>query len=124
MKLQIDPALVVPDPTMTLKDGAIAPWSKTISFYYLQTLEAVVEAYGHDMRTPFKDLPDKVQQAILYGSGSKEIEFIYQDVSRTYKTKKPFEGVIPNLERRMIETESANVREDISRYQGSYPCEA
>ena len=105
--------LVVPDQALSLQRGAVLPWAKTgnTSPYYNQTLEALCRHYGADMKTPWKDLPQDVRDAILYGTGDAAIEFVYDDGLRSYKTKKPFEGVIGNIERRWRETESAWMRE-------------
>jgi excinuclease ABC subunit A len=120
--------LVVPDETLSLKDGAIYPWAKTgtPSPYYEQALEGLARHFKVSMTTPWAKLPKKVQDAILYGTGEEEVEIVYQDGAggRTYKTNKPFEGVINNLARRFRETESEWVREELSRYQGSHPCDA
>ena len=125
-ELQFEPDLVVPDPTLSLADGAVYPWAKTgaTSPYYEQTLDALAKHYGVSMRTPWERLPKHVQLAVLFGSGEEEISFIYEDGVRRYKTEKPFEGVIGNIERRWRETESDWVREELSRYQGAHPCEA
>ncbi len=123
-ELKIDPDMVVPDPTMSLRDGAILPWSKTSSPYYLQTLEAVCRHFDADTRTPFAELSAGVQEAILYGTGKTKINFVYEDGLRSYKSSKPFEGVIGNLERRFRETESAGMREEIEKYMSSAPCVA
>ena len=96
-----------------LREGAIAPWAKSSSPYYVQTLEALAKHYKFTLDTPWKDLPKKAQDAILYGTGEDEITFPYDDGLRSYETKKPFEGVIPNLERRWKETECAWMREEI-----------
>ncbi|HEY0920008.1 excinuclease ABC subunit UvrA [Devosia sp.] len=121
---KIDPNLVVPDGTLSLRDGAIAPWSKTSAPYYLQTLQAVVKHYGASTGTAWEELPFEVQHAVLFGTGSTPINFVYDDGLRTYKSTKPFEGVIGNLERRYRETESAGMREEIERYMSSAPCVA
>jgi excinuclease ABC subunit A len=121
---KIDPNLIVADVTMSLRDGAIVPWSKTSAPYYMQTLQAVVKHFGASTGTPWEDLPEKVQNAVLYGTGNTPIQFVYDDGLRTYKTTKPFEGVIGNLERRYKETESAGMREEIERYMSSAPCVA
>jgi excinuclease ABC subunit A len=121
---KVDPNLIVPDPTLSLRDGAIAPWSKTSAPYYLQTLSAVAKHYGASTGTAWQDLPDDVRQAVLYGTGKTIINFVYDDGLRTYKTSKPFEGVIGNLERRYKETESAGMREEIEKYMSSLPCVA
>ncbi|UJQ95053.1 excinuclease ABC subunit UvrA [Mariluticola halotolerans] len=123
-ELKIDPDMVVPDPSMSLRDGAILPWSKTSSPYYLQTLEAVCRHFDADTRTPFAELSAGVQEAILYGTGKTKINFVYEDGLRSYKSSKPFEGVIGNLERRFRETESAGMREEIEKYMSSAPCVA
>ena len=102
----IDPIAVVPDGGLTLYKGAIAPWSKTSSPYYTQTLEAIARHYGFKMSDVWNDLPKQAKQVILYGTGDEVITFEYDDGLRSYKTKKPFEGVIPNLERRYKETDS------------------
>ncbi|EJF88946.1 excinuclease ABC subunit UvrA [Bartonella tamiae] len=124
VRQSIDPKLVVPDDHYTLKAGAVAPWSKSSSPYYTQTLEALGKAYGFKLGNKWKDLSEEARQAILYGTGKKEIEFIYSDGLRSYTVKKTFEGVIPNLERRWKETDSAWSREEIERYMSSSPCPA
>ena len=125
-ELQFEADLVVPDPELSLKDGAVYPWSRTgnTSPYYEQTLEALAKHYKVSMSTPWERLPKHVQLAILYGTGEEEVEFVYEDGHRRYKTAKPFEGVIGNIERRWRETESDWVREELSRYQGAHKCEA
>jgi len=120
----VDAALVVPDDTLSLRDNAIAPWGKTSSPYYLQTLEALARHYKFSTDTAWRKLPEKVQSVILHGTGADEITFTYDDGLRSYKTTKTFEGVIPNLERRWKETDSAWMREEIERYQSSVPCAA
>ncbi len=122
VKLYFDPALVVPDPRLSLREGAIAAWSQ--SPYYDQTLDSLARHYKVSATTPFASLDEAVQQAILFGSGGESIVMRYADGLREYKTEKPFEGVIPNLERRWRETDSANVREELGRFQSSKPCEA
>jgi excinuclease ABC subunit A len=121
---KIDPNLIVSDVTLSLRDGAIVPWSKTSAPYYQQTLQAVCKHYGASTGTAWEDLSEEVQHAVLYGTGRTEITFVYDDGLRTYKTKKPFEGVIGNLERRYKETESAGMREEIEKYMSSAPCVA
>ncbi len=119
----MDPELVVPDPGLSLKKGAIAPWSRSTSPYYTQTLQALAKQYKFSMTAPWSQLPEEAQNVILYGSGEEAVTFAYDDGMRSYKTKKPFEGVIPNLERRWRETDSAWAREEIERYQGITNCE-
>ncbi|GGA80987.1 UvrABC system protein A [Brucella endophytica] len=120
----IDPNLIVPDENAVLKNGAIAPWAKSSSPYYNQTLEALGKAYGFKLGARWRDLPEEAQQAILYGTKGREITFQYDDGLRSYQTTKTFEGVIPNLERRWKETDSAWSREEIERYMASSPCPA
>ena len=104
--------------------GAIAPWAKSSSPYYVQTLRALGKHYKFTLEAKWKDLPKKTQDAILYGSGDTEIRFSYDDGMRAYETKRPFEGVITNLERRFRETDSDWAREEIARYFTDVPCEA
>jgi excinuclease ABC subunit A len=120
----IDADLVIPDKERTLRQGAIAPWAKSSSPYYVQTLTALGKHYRFTPETKWKDLPKKTQDAILYGSGDDDIRFSYDDGVRAYETKRPFEGVITNLERRYRETESDWAREEIARYFTDVPCEA
>ncbi len=126
IEMQFEADLVVPDRSLSLKQGAIYPWAKTgsTSPYYEQTLRAIASHYKASMTTAFEKLPQKVQDVILTGSGEEEITFTYEDGLRTYKTTKPFEGVIGNIERRWRESDSEWVREELSRYQGAHPCEA
>ena len=119
---KVSPDLIVPDSSKSLKGGAILPWSKTSAPYYIQTLDAVTKAFGASLDTPWQDLSEDVQQAVLYGTKGKKITFVYDDGLRSYKTEKAFEGVIGNLERRYRETESAGMREEIEKYMSSAPC--
>lgn len=121
---KIDPDQIVPDSTLSLRDGAILPWSKTSAPYYQQTLQAVVKHYGASTGTAWNELPFDVQHAVLYGTDKTAINFVYDDGLRQYKTSKPFEGVIGNLERRYKETESAGMREEIEKYMSAKPCVA
>ena len=120
----IDPELVISDRERTLRAGAIAPWAKSSSPYYIQTLQALGKHYKFTLDTKWKDLPKKTQDAILYGSGEDAVRFVYDDGSRSYETKKPFEGVVTNLERRWKETESDWAREEMAKYFTDVPCEA
>ena len=122
LEQHIDAELVIPDKNASLRKGAIAPWAKSSSPYYLQTLTALAKHYKFTLDTKWKDLPKKTQDAILYGSGEDEIKFVYDDGLRGYSTKKPFEGVITNLERRFHETESEWAREDLAKYFTDVPC--
>jgi excinuclease ABC subunit A len=120
----IDADLVIPDKDRTLRKGAIAPWSKSSSPYYVQTLTALGKHYKFTLDTKWKDLPKKTQDAILHGSGDTEIRFSYDDGMRAYDTKRAFEGVVTNLERRYKETDSDWAREEIARYFTDVPCDA
>jgi excinuclease ABC subunit A len=124
LEQKIDADLVIPDRSATLRKGAIAPWSRSTSPYYTQTLEALAKFYKFTLDTKWKDLPKKVQDALLYGSGDDAIRFIYDDGLRAYETRKPFEGVITNLERRFRESESEWAREELQKYFTDIPCSA
>jgi excinuclease ABC subunit A len=121
---KLDPDLVIPDKDATLKKGAIAPWARSSSPYYIQTLEALAKAYKFSLNAKWKEISKEAREAILYGSGEREIKFVYDDGMRAYETKKPFEGVISNLERRWRETESEWAREEIGKYFTDIPCKA
>jgi len=123
-KMYFDAELVVPDRAKALKGGAIAPWANSSSKYYMQTLESLAKHFRAKMDTPFQDLSEKVQKAVLYGTGSEPVVMTYDDGLRRYQTTKPFEGLIPNMERRFKETDSAWAREELSKYQAVAPCEA
>ncbi|MEO9458949.1 MAG: excinuclease ABC subunit UvrA [Lentilitoribacter sp.] len=118
---KIDESLIVPDQGKTLRDGAIAPWSKSSSPYYKQTLEALGKHFGFRMGDCWFELTDKAQKAILNGTNEK-IEFNYDDGLRSYKTSKNFEGIVPNLERRWRETDSNWARDEIERYMSQASC--
>ncbi|GAB5511573.1 MAG: excinuclease ABC subunit UvrA [Hyphomicrobiales bacterium] len=123
--LEFEEALVVPDPSLSLRQGAIAPWAKTgtSSPYYTQTLQAICKHTKSSMAKPWSDLDPRVQEMILHGSGEEAITFTYDDGLRSYKNAKPFEGVIGNIERRWRETDSQWVRDELSRFQSQRPCE-
>ena len=122
----IDPEAIVPDQTLSLRKGAIVPWAKsgTSSPYYTQTLESLAAHYGFSMSAPWHDLSADAQKAILYGSNKEPIKFTYDDGARSFKTTKPFEGVVGNLERRYRETDSAWMREEIEKFQSKTDCDA
>ncbi len=122
VELFFDERLVVPDITLTLENGALAPWRKGKSPYFIQTIEAIARHYGFDPKTPWKSLPEDVQQVFLRGSGEAEIPFRYDDGGRVYEVTRSFEGVIPNMQRRYRETDSAWIREEFERYQNNRPC--
>jgi excinuclease ABC subunit A len=124
VKLAFDADLVVPDRDKTLHKGAVSPWSRGPSPLYTQTLQSLAQHYGFSMDKAWRDLPEKAQAVILRGSGGEKIKFVYDDNARKYETVKAFEGVLPNLERRWRETDSAWVREELGRYQSETPCDA
>lgn len=124
LKLTFDADLVIPDRDKTLHKGAVAPWSRGPSPLYTQTLQALSRHYGFSMDKPWRDLPQKAHDVILRGSGTEKIKFVYDDNARKYETTKTFEGVLPNLERRWRETDSAWVREELGRFQSETPCDA
>lgn len=117
-----DPELVIPCPDMSLREGAVAPWSKTSSGYYSSQLQILAEYYKFDYYCRFKDLPDKIQKIILYGSGREQIEFYFEKDNRRHFYKKSFEGVLPSLERRFRETDSQTVRDDLEQYMSHRAC--
>ncbi len=119
----VDEALVVPDEGLSLRRGAVAPWKNTTAKYYQQTLRSLARHYEVDVNTSWRELPAEVRRAVLYGSGNEPVTMAYNDGLRNYKVTKPFEGVIRNLERRLRETDSAWVREELSKYLASRPCE-
>ncbi|KIT17241.1 excinuclease ABC subunit UvrA [Jannaschia aquimarina] len=121
-ELFFDERLVVPDQSLSLAKGAIAPWSKTKSPYFLQTIDAIAKDMGFDKKAAWKDLPGEVQQVFLRGSGDRKIKFRYDEGGRVYEVTRVFEGVIPNMERRYRETDSSWVREEFERYQNNRPC--
>jgi excinuclease ABC subunit A len=123
VKMFFDAELVVPDDRLSLAEGAIAPWADSSGQYYMQTLESLARHFKVKMSTPWRDLPKKVRDAILYGSGGESVAMRYDDGIRQYQTTKPFEGVIPNLDRRWKETDSSWVREELERFQQEQKCE-
>jgi excinuclease ABC subunit A len=123
-QLKVDADLVVPDKDLDMLNGAIAPWAKSTSPYQTQTLQALSTHYRFDLKKPWNQLPEDIHQMILHGTGEQEIKFVYDDGMRRYEVKKTFEGVIPNLERRYRETDSAWVREEVAKFQSAAPCPA
>lgn len=123
VRMLLDEDLIVPDPGKSIAQGAIEPWSRSFARMYIQTLECVCDHYGISVHTPFGELTEKQRNIILYGSGREKIQFEYDDNSRTFRTLKPFEGVINNIARRLLETESNAVREELEKYQTSAPCD-
>jgi excinuclease ABC subunit A len=122
-KLYFDPDLVVHDDGRSLHEGAVSPWSHSSSPYYAQTLESIARHFKQSMHTPWHDLPEKMRRTILYGSDGTPIRMTYDDGLKQYSTERPFEGVLPNMERRYRETDSAWVREELGRYQNAKTCE-
>jgi excinuclease ABC subunit A len=122
VELFFDERLVVPDQTLKIYDGALAPWRKGKSPYFLQTIESISKHYKFDRSIKWKDLPEEVQKVFLYGSGAEEILFRYDEGGRVYQVTRTFEGVIPNMERRYRETDSNWIREEFERYQNNRSC--
>jgi excinuclease ABC subunit A len=122
-KLYFDPDLVVHDVRRSLAEGAVSPWSHSSSQYYTQTLESIAKHFRKSMHTPWQDLPEKMRRTILQGSNGEPIKMTYDDGLRKYTTERPFEGVLPNMERRFRETDSAWVKEELGRYQSAKTCE-
>ncbi|MCB1555992.1 MAG: excinuclease ABC subunit UvrA, partial [Alphaproteobacteria bacterium] len=124
VRLYVDRTLVVPDISKTIRSGAIIVWDGAFKGFYLQAMEAVAAHYGFDVDTPWEDMDPAHKDIILYGSGDTVIKTTYQSKNEsTWKSNKPFEGVIPNLERRLLETDSASQQEKLAQYQSSAPCE-
>lgn len=124
-KMIIDPALVIPDDSKSIAKGAVEPWSKGFAPFYMQAMEAVAAHYGFKTNVPWSKMKQEHKDKILYGSGKDNINIVYQSKTEsTWKHNKPFEGVIPSMQRRMIETDSNSVRDDLTRYQSSSPCES
>lgn len=122
--MRFNPDMVVPDPTLSLEKGAIAPWANTTSQYYYQALLSLSRHFKVSMKTPWEELPKKIRDAFLYGTGDTKVSMSYDDGARSYRTEKPFEGVIANMERRFRETDSAWVREELGRFQNITPCDS
>ena len=122
-KLFFDPELVVPDERLSLREGAVAPWANSSSQYYSQTLDSLARHYKVSTNDPWKDLPEKARHAVLFGSDGANIAMKYDDGLRAYTTSRPFEGVIPNMDRRWQETDSAWLKEELGRYQNTTECE-
>jgi len=121
-EMYFDPDLVVPDDRLPLDQGAIAPWANSSSQYYRQTLQSLAAHFGFDRSTPFGRLSEQTRRIILFGSGDEALTMSYHDGVRAYEIRKPFEGVIPNMERRWRETDSSWVRDELSRYQTVTTC--
>jgi excinuclease ABC subunit A len=124
-KMLFDEDLVVPNADLSIKKGAVVPWAKSNppSPYYMQVLGSLAREFDFDLETPWKDLPEDVRQIILHGTRGKPVTLRFIDGRKSYEVKKPFEGVIGNLNRRLLQTESAWMREELSKYQAAQPCE-
>ncbi|MDX2478750.1 MAG: excinuclease ABC subunit UvrA [Desulfuromusa sp.] len=122
-KMYFDHEQVVPNPEFSLRDGAIVPWDSRTGYYYQALLEALSSHYQFDIRSPFAKLPDRLQNIILYGSGEETVQFFYDQGERRHFYEKPFEGVIPNLQRRYHETDSDSVRDNLERFMSIIPCQ-
>lgn len=121
-RMYFDPEEVVPNPEMSLREGAVAPWETRTGFYYHQLLEALADHYEFDINIPFSRLPERIRQILLHGSGKETVRFFYDQGERRHYYEKPFEGIIPNLERRFHETDSDRVRENLERFMNVMPC--
>jgi excinuclease ABC subunit A len=122
-RLYFDPDLVVHDDNRSLYEGAVSPWSHSSSPYYTQTLESIARHFRESMHTPWRDLPERMRRTILWGSEGQPIRMTYDDGLKQYSTERPFEGVLPNMERRYRETDSAWVKEELGRYHNAKTCE-
>ena len=124
-KLLFDPQLVVPNEALSLKQGAVVPWAKSNppSPYYMQVLGSLAKEYGFKLETPWQDLPGEVRLIVLHGTGGKKVPLTFVDGKKSYTVQKAFEGVIGNLNRRLLQTESAWMREELGKYQAAQPCE-
>lgn len=123
-KRYFDPELIVPNPALSLREGAIAPWAKRDSVYFCQMIDSLCKHYDIDVYAPFGRLPKRVQEVFLYGSGEEEIKFYFEQNDRRHYYERPFEGVTPSLERRYRETDSYQIREEIEKYMSIRPCPA
>jgi excinuclease ABC subunit A len=119
---ELDPELIIPNPELSLREGAVSVWAKRNSMHFIEFLDALTKTYGTDIYTPFKDLPPDFQHTILFGSGKVPINFYFERSNRRYTYQKPFEGVIPNLKRRYRETDSNYIREEIKQYMNFKTC--
>jgi len=122
-EMVFDTDLIVPDERKSLYDGAIAPWSGTQAKYFIQTLEGLARHYKFSIHDPYESLPERIKQILLHGSGDEAVTISYHDGARSFKSNKPFEGVVPNLTRRWKETDSAWIREEMEKYQNITACE-
>jgi excinuclease ABC subunit A len=121
---EFDPDLIVPDPDLSIREGALSPWKKRSSMYYHQLLKSLSSHFGFDLNSPYRELPELVHTVLMYGSGKEQITFKYQDDNHLWKSRRPFEGLIPNLKRLYHETNSESRREEIEAYMSNRPCDA
>jgi len=119
---ELDPDLIIPNRELSLREGAVSVWAKRNSMHFIEFLDALTRHYGADIYTPYNDLPEDFQQVLLNGTGKQTINFYFERDNRRYTYEKPFEGVIPNLERRYRETDSNYIREEIKQYMNFRPC--
>ena len=119
---ELAPELIIPNPKLSLRDGAVSVWAKRNSMHFIEFLDALTKHYGTDIYTPFEELPEVFQRVVLYGSGNEMVSFYFERNHRRYTYQKPFEGVIPNLERRYRETDSNYIRQEIKQYMNFRPC--
>jgi len=119
---EFDPDLIVPNPALSLREGAVTSWANRNTMHFIEFLDALTAHYGVDIYTPYKDLPDRFKKVLLYGSEDEQITFYFERDDRRYTYRKPFEGVIPNLQRRYKETDSNQVRDEIRRHMNFRPC--
>ena len=119
---EFDPDLVIPNPELSLREGAIALWANRNTVHFIEFLDALTSHYGIDIYTPYKDLPERFKNALLFGSENETITFYFERNNRRFTYKRPFEGIIPKLERRYLETESYQSREEIKQYMNFRPC--
>ena len=122
VKIRFDPDLVIPNPDLSLRRGAIAPWENRNSVFFYQMIDALAGHYGFDSEKPFSALPTNMQQVILFGSGDEEIDFYYERDGRKHFFRKTFEGVIPNMERRYRDSQSEDIDDEFTKYMSSIPC--
>ena len=121
-KSYFDPDLIIPNHQLSLKSGAVSPWAFSSSRYYLQTLESLCLHYNVSINSPFGELPESFQNILINGSGGEHVKMVYDDGLRQYTTNKPFEGVLPNLQRRYQETDSNRIKEELGKYQTISSC--
>ncbi len=122
VQIRFDPELIVPNPNLSIKQGAIAPWANRNSIFFDQTMDSLVKHYGFTPDTPFRDLPDKIREILLFGSGNEQINFYYERDGRKHFFRKTFEGVIPNLDRRYRESDREDFYDEFGRYMATVPC--